>query len=100
MIGGRGENICTSRVEGGGGAGATREALSSGGRAGAGGDNPGGGETVWLEGEKKVRLGLVEMGVPSSSKVWVGGGRGAGGVRGRALVERAGPAGGTVAPEE
>ena len=99
MIGGKVENICTSRVEGGGGAGATREALSSGERAG-GGDNPGGGETVWLEGEKKVRLGLVEMGVPSSSKVWVGGGRDVGGVRGKVWLERAGPAGGTVAPEK
>ena len=68
-MGGRGENICTRRVEGGGGEGATRETLAGGGKAGAGGANPGGGEIVWLEGEKNVRLGLVAIGVPSSSKL-------------------------------
>ena len=72
-MGGRGENICTSRLEGGGGAGATREALASGERAGAGAASPGGGEKAGVEGEKKVRLGLAVMGVPSSSSS-VGGG--------------------------
>ena len=63
MIRGRGENICTSRVEGGGGAGATREALSRGRRAAAGEDNPSGDEPVWLAEERKVRLGLVGCGM-------------------------------------
>ena len=67
-MGGRGENICTRRVEEGGGKGATRETLAGGGRAGAGGANPGGGEMTGVEGEKNVRLGLVAIGVPSSSK--------------------------------
>ena len=68
-MGGRGENICMRCLEGGGGVGATREALSGGGRAGAGAASPGGGETAGGEGEKKVRLGLVVIGVPSSSKL-------------------------------
>ena len=53
------------RLEGGGGVGATREARSGGGRAGAGAASPGGGETAGVGGEKKVRLGLVVIGVPS-----------------------------------
>ena len=81
-MGGRGENILTSLVVGGGGAGATSEARSVGGRAGR--ERPGGGATVLAEeaeegvgglggrGElteaKRPRLGLGVMGVPSSSK--------------------------------
>ena len=56
-MGGRGENICARRLEGGGGDGAVREALSSGGRAGAGGANganPGGGALAGVEGERRV----------------------------------------------
>ena len=68
-MGGRGENICTRRLEEGGGEGATRETLACGGRAGAGAANPGGGVMVGVEGEKNVRLGLVAIGVPSSSKL-------------------------------
>ena len=67
-MGGRGENICTSRLDGGGEVGATRETLARGGRAGAGAANPGGGENAGVEGEKNVRLGFVATGVPSSSK--------------------------------
>ena len=40
-----------------------------GGRAGAGAANPGGGVMAGVEGEKNVRLGLVAIGVPSSSKL-------------------------------
>ena len=68
-MGGRGENICASRLEGGGGVGATRETLARGGRAGAGASNPGGGATAGVVGEKNVRLGFVATGVPSSSKL-------------------------------
>ena len=68
-MGGRGENICTSRLEGGGGVGATSETLARGGRAGAGAESPGGVENAGVEGEKKVRLGFVATGVPSSSKL-------------------------------
>ena len=64
----RGENICTRRLEGGGGVGATREILDRGGRAGEGASNPGGGATAGVVGEKNVRLGFVATGVPSSSK--------------------------------
>ena len=67
-MGGRGENMCTRRLVGGGGVGATRDALARGVRAGAGAVNPGGGETAGVEGEKNVRLGFVAIGVPSSSK--------------------------------
>ena len=95
-MGGRGVNILTSLVAGGGGAGATSEARSMGCRAGE--KRPGGGEVV-LAGEaeggggpvgrgmlaepKRPRLGLGMMGVPSSSKssdevrlwvAWVGSG--------------------------
>ena len=93
LTGGKGENILTSLEVGGGGAGAMREARSIGGRAGserlegpgvdraavlAGGwtgwlPRPGGGWTVAVVAEKKVRLGLAVMGVPSSSSS-VGGG--------------------------
>ena len=90
LTGGRGENILTSLGVGGGGAGATSEARSVGGRAGR--ERPGGGareqagEAVGGAGEvgerevmmdaKRPRLGLGVMGVPSSSKS-------AGGVRSR-----------------
>ena len=47
LMGGRGENILTSLVVGGGGAGATSEARSVGGRAGR--ERPGGGATVLAE---------------------------------------------------
>ncbi len=90
LMGGKGENILTSLEVGGGGAGAMREARSRGERAGserpgvdraaelAGGwrgwlPRPGGGGTVGVVAEKKVRLGLAMMGVPSSSSS-VGGG--------------------------
>ena len=82
LTGGRGENILTSLVVGGGGAGATSEARSVGGRAGR--ERPGGGareqvgEAEGGAGEvgrcevlmeaKRPRLGLGVMGVPSSSK--------------------------------
>ena len=46
-MGGRGENILTSLVVGGGGAGATSEARSVGGRAGRG--RTGGGATALVE---------------------------------------------------
>ena len=81
-MGGRGENILTSLVVGGGSTGATSEARSVGGRAGRG--RTGGGATVLAEeaeegvgglggrGElteaKRPRLGLGAIGVPSSSK--------------------------------
>ena len=69
---------------GGGGTGATSEARSRGGRAGSEGlgterslgdvggcggllSRPGGGEMIAEVVVKKVRLGLVVMGVPSSS---------------------------------
>ena len=85
LIGGKGENILTSLEAGGGMAGATSEARSIGGRAGsesqgvessfdsAGGCGGGvlrvrpGGERVAVEVVKKERLGLMGMGVPSSS---------------------------------
>ena len=66
--------MCTSRVEGGGGAGATREALSSGGRAGAGGDNPGGGRNSLVGGGEEGPLGFGGNGsaklVKSLSRRW------------------------------
>ena len=84
LTGGKGENILTSLEAGGGGTGATREARSCGGRAGS--ERLGAGRSfeckggccgllVGAEGEemvaevvvKKVRLGLVVMGVPNSS---------------------------------
>ena len=65
-MGGRGENICTSRAVGGGRAGAVKVALSSGESAGS--TRPGGGRNEAEEGVRNVRLGLIEMGVPSSSK--------------------------------
>ena len=82
LTGGRGENILTSLEVGGGGAGAMSEARSLGGRAGGGRPGGGGEEQAGEEveraaggegtevtvGEKKVRLGLVVIGVPSSSK--------------------------------
>ena len=85
LTGGKGENILTGLEAGGGGTGATREARSSGGRAGserlgtgrsfehAGGCGgllvrPGGEEVVAVVFVKKVRLGLMVMGVPNSSK--------------------------------
>ena len=84
LTGGKGENILTSLEAGGGGTGATREARSSGGRAGperlgpvrsfehaseCGGPlvSPGGGEIVAVGVVKMVRLGVVVMGVPNSS---------------------------------
>ena len=85
MTGGSGENILTSLEVGAGGAGATMEARSRGG--GAGSESPGGGRRAELPGglcgsppkpgggwavivaaEKKVRLGFVAIGVPSSSR--------------------------------
>ncbi len=39
------------------------------GQGGAGAANPGGGAMAGVEGEKNVRLGLVAIGVPSSSKL-------------------------------
>ena len=82
LTGGRGENILTSLEVGGVGAGAMREARSMGGRAGSerpggGGKEPAGGGGEWAPGEdwpvvvvdeKKVRLGLATIGVPSSSR--------------------------------
>ena len=65
-MGGRGENIWTSRAVGAEGAGAVKDALSSGESAGS--TRPGGGRTEAEMGVRKVRLGLIEMGVPSSSK--------------------------------
>ena len=44
-------------------------------------------------GEKNVRLGLEGMGVPSSSKCWRGGGRGAERGRGAVWLEMEGPEG-------
>ena len=66
-MGGKGENILTRRVAGGEGAGAIKDSLSGGARAGAGEARPGGGRKEETEGERKVRLDLVWMGVPSSS---------------------------------
>ena len=67
--GGKGREHVYKTLGGRWGAGATREALASGERAGAGAASPGGGEKAGVEGEKKVRLGFVATGVPSSSKV-------------------------------
>ena len=64
-MGGSGENILTRREVGGEGAGATSDALSRGESAGS--TSPGGGRKEATGGEKKVRLGLVGTGVPSSS---------------------------------
>ena len=114
LTGGRGENILTSLVVGGGGAGATNEARSVGGRAGM--ERPGGGarDVAGEAGEgagelggrevlmeaKRPRLGLGVIGVPSSSKSsgevrlrvgWVGscwcGGARAGALGGEVAVE-------------
>ena len=75
-MGGSGENILTRRDVGGGVAGATSDALSRGGSAGAA--RPGGGRKEETGGEKKVRLGLVGIGVPSSSSRTCGEKRGGG----------------------
>ena len=48
------------------GAGAIKDALSRGESAGS--TRPGGGQTEARRGVRKVFLGLIEMGVPSSSK--------------------------------
>ena len=64
-MGGSGENILTSRDVGAKGAGAISDTLSRGESAGS--TRPGGGLKEAPRGERKVRLGLVGMGVPSSS---------------------------------
>ena len=91
LTGGRGENILTSLEVGGGGTGAMMEARSRGGRAGSerpctgrtaelvgrlgsGAPRPGGGWDVAVVAEKRVRLGFVVIGVPSSSSKVGGGG--------------------------
>ena len=65
-MGGSGENIWTSRDVGTEGAGAVKDALSRGESAGS--TRPGGGRNEAAGGVRNVRLGLIEMGVPSSSK--------------------------------
>ena len=70
-MGGSGENILTSREVGAEGAGAINDALSRGESAGS--TRPGGGPREAAGGERKVRLGLVGIGVPSSSKRACGG---------------------------
>ena len=84
-MGGSEENILMSLKVGTGGTGAMREARARGGRAGGGSpgggrgtehagelgggpSRPGGGGAGVVAAERKVRLGFVAMGVPSSSK--------------------------------
>ena len=55
-MGGRGENICTSRAVGAEGAGAVKDALSSGESAGS--TRPGGGRTEAEGGGEKGSLGF------------------------------------------
>ena len=63
----------------------------------AGRVKPGGVRRV---GEKKVRLGLEGMGVPSSSKCWRGGGRGVERGKGAVRLEMEGSEGELFAPRE
>ena len=70
-MGGSGENIWTSRDVGTEGAGAVKDALSRGESAGS--TRPGGGLNEAAGGVRKARLGLIGMGVPTSSKRACGG---------------------------